>query len=320
MFRQSSLARLSSPEQLDSLLAVTSPRSWAALTALSLLVLTALLWGFFGTITTKVDGEGILLKSGGIRNIVHYHEGRITDIRIQPGVYVKEGDVIARIEEPNLVRALLEQKALVEEKRALYGRLPTENLLHELEALETQMSRKQEEYLLTTAIVSPFEGRILEVLQNRGDILRRGTPLASMELQGPAFREEGFLYVSSYSGQQLAPGMEVRVAPTFVQTEEHGFILGRVIAVSELPATLQSMQSVLGSRELASLFSSQGAPIEVRVELITNPDTFSGYTWTSLSDPKIKITSGTLIRGSIVTGTKRPIELILPLGGRERSL
>lgn len=65
IFRKEALDRLASPEQLDQMLQLTSPRGWIALIALGLLLLLALAWGFFGTITTTVEGQGILRRQGG---------------------------------------------------------------------------------------------------------------------------------------------------------------------------------------------------------------------------------------------------------------
>ncbi|HVY69919.1 MAG TPA: NHLP bacteriocin system secretion protein, partial [Verrucomicrobiae bacterium] len=62
IFRQAALDRLSSPEQLDELMHVTDPRAWMALGALGLVLVTALAWGVWGSIPTKVKAEGILIR------------------------------------------------------------------------------------------------------------------------------------------------------------------------------------------------------------------------------------------------------------------
>ena len=69
IFREVSLERLSSPEQLDQMMSVTSPRAWFALIGISAILLTAILWGIFGSIPYKTNGEGILIKSEGVYNI-----------------------------------------------------------------------------------------------------------------------------------------------------------------------------------------------------------------------------------------------------------
>lgn len=65
IYRKVALERLSSPEELDSLMQVTTPKGWLALLSLGLLILVALLWGIFGRIPTKVFGQGIILERRG---------------------------------------------------------------------------------------------------------------------------------------------------------------------------------------------------------------------------------------------------------------
>src|SRR5712692_1668862 len=60
LFRQTSLERLSSPEQLDQLLQVTTPQGWLALIGLGGLLIMALLWGVFGSVQNTKVGQGIL--------------------------------------------------------------------------------------------------------------------------------------------------------------------------------------------------------------------------------------------------------------------
>ncbi len=78
IFRQSALDRLSSPEQLDMLFQVVRPAYWAALSALLLLLSVLVVWGFYGTVTTMVSGQGILLREGRPR-------GRLVSRKRPPG-------------------------------------------------------------------------------------------------------------------------------------------------------------------------------------------------------------------------------------------
>ncbi len=64
IFRKTALERLSSPEQLDQLMQVASPKNWAALLTLLFLLGVALVWGVEGSIPTKVDGQAFLSARG----------------------------------------------------------------------------------------------------------------------------------------------------------------------------------------------------------------------------------------------------------------
>ncbi len=53
IFRKAALERLSSPEQLDQLMQVTTPKGWLALIALAGLLVTAVILGFVGSIRSR---------------------------------------------------------------------------------------------------------------------------------------------------------------------------------------------------------------------------------------------------------------------------
>ena len=69
IFRKVALDRLSSPEQLDQLLRVTDRRGWLALTAIGMLLVIAVAWGILGSVSSKVTGEGLLMRRGGMRTV-----------------------------------------------------------------------------------------------------------------------------------------------------------------------------------------------------------------------------------------------------------
>ena len=48
LYRKSSLERISSPEQLDKVLRVTSPMSWLALIAITVMIVIITIWSFVG--------------------------------------------------------------------------------------------------------------------------------------------------------------------------------------------------------------------------------------------------------------------------------
>ncbi len=80
IFRKVSIERLSSPEQLDQLMQVTTTKSWVALCALGSLLIAALFWGFFGSIPTRVQGMGVLMRTGGVYDVVPLSSGQITEV------------------------------------------------------------------------------------------------------------------------------------------------------------------------------------------------------------------------------------------------
>src|SRR5580700_4589769 len=104
IFRQAALDRLSSPDQLDLLTQVTTPKGWIALYTLGASVFVALLWGIFGSLPTTVAGQGIITRSGGVVDVSTGTQGRIKELKVDIGDIVKAGDVIATVEQPDLQR------------------------------------------------------------------------------------------------------------------------------------------------------------------------------------------------------------------------
>jgi len=111
IFRKVSLERLSSPEQLDLMVRITTPAGWLALLGLGLLLLAAIIWGVYGTIPTKVAGRGILIKSGGVLTVDAPTSGKITGIYVNVDDIVEKGQIIARIAQPDLLEKINETKA-----------------------------------------------------------------------------------------------------------------------------------------------------------------------------------------------------------------
>jgi HlyD family secretion protein/Biotin-lipoyl like len=98
LFRQEAMDKTLSPDELDRLMRVTSPRGWLALIALLALVAAAVAWGVFGTIPVAVRAEeGVLLGGDSRHQIVSQTSGLITEVQVETGDTVKKGQVIARV-------------------------------------------------------------------------------------------------------------------------------------------------------------------------------------------------------------------------------
>lgn len=136
VFRKVSIERLSSPEQLDQVMQVTTPKGWMALATVCILLACATIWSFYGRIPTNVQAMGVLIKSGGIYNIVPRSSGQLADVAVRAGNVVRAGQVIARIDQPVLVEQiksakqrlaeLLQRHHQLEEYGSIDGRLQGE--------------------------------------------------------------------------------------------------------------------------------------------------------------------------------------------------
>lgn len=434
IFRKVSLDRLSSPEELDQRLAVTTPIGWLALVSISLLVTAALIWGFLGSISDKAVGRGIILSSGGITSITHHANGQITDLSINDGDYIEKGQVIARIDQSELIANINQSKADLEAAKAIdlenlemnnsklnynvYGkiaeifkdyeanvaslnrqrtyyinqkanaeleleqaRINYENSLsgfnrnkvlyengaiskivyeeskdqlalhqmaynnkkqtlamlplsdlQQVEAackaqeqwlkdtvtvsiidLENNIAKMQRDLVTNSEVVASASGRVLELKVKKGDIIQAGGVICTIGQENAQTDTlEAVVYVPVEQGKKIIPGMEVNISPSTVKKEEYGFMLGNVVHVSEYPASAQRMMLTLGNNELVNQLMGDGAPIEVKVKLVLDNSTASGYKWSTAEGPKIIIDDGTFCIGEVKVVEKRPISMVIP--------
>lgn len=106
IFRQVALERLSTPEQLDQVMRVTSPLSWLMMSAVTVLIITALVWSVIATVPVKVSAQGILISPGGVLTVSSEHGGRITDLLVRSGQRVSAGQVVAKLEQAEVRQEL----------------------------------------------------------------------------------------------------------------------------------------------------------------------------------------------------------------------
>lgn len=404
VFRKVALERLSSPEQLDQLMQVTNPQGWLALAALGALLLAALAWGMLGSIPTVAAGEGILLRQGGVADLVATGTGQVAELDVQLGDQVAKGQQVGRLRQEALERQIQDQHAkladqnqelaalqrfateqarlsqrgraqerqnlersiatldteikLLRERRTAEEDLLGDGLitkqtllateqelnaaldrkasqvlelngleLHQLETrqqldqqietrqnvlrdLELELKELQARLAEESAIVSPHNGRVLELMVDRGDVVAPGTPILSLEVTAEELVT--VLFVPAAEGKKVRPGMEARITPSTVKREEHGFMYGRVTWVAEFPSTSRGMLRLLANQELVTRLMEKGPPIQVDVTLDRSAETPTGFRWSSSRGPEVEITSGTLAGGSVIVREDRPISLVLP--------
>ena len=112
-----------------------------------------------------------------------------------------------------------------------------------------------------------------------------------------------------------------------MKREEHGFIRGRVVAISELPATRLAMEAALEHPELVDAFLKRYAPgVVLRVQIKLDEagraalardgtgreDDANPFRWSSSSGRRQPLKTGTICQASIVVERRRLIRLILP--------
>lgn len=161
-----------------------------------------------------------------------------------------------------------------------------------------------------TQVLSPIDGRVLEIKVSAGSVLNVGTPVIAIETEGTTL--DAIIYIPADRGKSVKPGMEVRLEPSTVKREEFGTMVGHVVSISDFPMTPQGMAAVLHNDSLVTRFTKEGAPYAASVRLVRDESTTSGYRWAVGKGPSLRLSSGTLTKAEITTREQRPLELVVP--------
>ncbi len=463
MFRKEALQQMQSPDDLNQLLVVVTPRSWILMMTIAGLCGVALLWSIFGRIPISVDGFGVLISPGNVKGLQSDVSGQITRLLIRVGQQVNKGDVIAELSQPELQQQLaqsreklpelerfhkltedldrerLELEALAVEEQARFiteeiaraGQLAdqtneaaisftdkqrenlgrTRELMTELnkslkgrvqtisglrreglssddsvlsarssameselkvaslevqaQELEMQEIRRQETELQSrnrladlklqllqlpikkkqmeqqiaqarrsreleitdlrdrikalefrledqSKIESTYTGRVLELSASAGQLVGQGMRLATVEVDNPDDELMNLAYFKIKDGKRIQPGSRIMVTPSNVERERYGSIIGKVEEVAPFPITRQGAVNEIGSEEIVESLMSSGGAIEIKARLETDPQSVSGYKWTS-KGPDMKFSAGTTTTVRVIVEQRAPITYVIPM-------
>jgi HlyD family secretion protein len=404
IFRKASLERLSSPEQLDLIMHVTSPKRWLALAGLFLILSVAIAWGYTGTIDTKVIGDGIIVRTGTVLNVVASGAGLVTGTSVHVGSRVKASQLVATVSEPTILEKIrLAQEALegarAERQRNLHlrqqgsqlqvdalvrdqanaqreiqeleqrvkiaseqnsvddqllakglitrqqvlqdqqklvdingqiealrakikqieaeeytARTDPERLDEEMQAkvaeLERNLAGLQQELEINSNVVSPYDGEVIEMKAGRGSVVAAGAPILTIQPEANTVRV--LVYMPSRDAKAVQPGMAAEISPSTVKREEFGYIRGAVLYVGEFPASFDALMRRFENEPLVRNIMASGPVTELTVTLEKDPNTRSGFNWSSSRGPNLAITSGTLCTVEVITRQQSPVSLLFP--------
>ncbi len=253
MFRKAALAKLASPEQLDSLMQVTTPKGWLALTACVVLIVAALVWGLLGRTAEQVNGAGILLKQGGIFGIESRGGGMISEVRVNVGDQVKAGDVVVRVTQSEAAETIRQTKAQLDELRTNRDRsltLVMRNRDAELRSLEDERRRLDS----ATAALRKQVAFLEERLAAQREALRQGL-ITGDQVQATAQELEG-ARGNLISNQGQVASTAAREATVSNQAEQSSFSLDQEIRRTERTLELTELRFKEGT-EVVSPYSGR---------------------------------------------------------------
>ena len=98
IYRKSMLERMSSPEQLDKMIVITSPSFWLALAGGALMIVVALIWAVAGRLPVKVEATGICVPNQKAYTLASESGGMVASIEVEVGDTVEKGQVLAKLD------------------------------------------------------------------------------------------------------------------------------------------------------------------------------------------------------------------------------
>lgn len=278
LFRKVALDRLSSPEQLDQIMRVTSPMGWASLAACVVLVTMAIIWGVYGTIPTKVMGQGILVEKGSLFDVVAMGEGQVVEVYADVDDEVEAGQMVARISQPEILHKLEEaQRALdhLLEERAFINQLGSD-----IHASRSQHIVQQRKTLLDSIRLSETRlDDLHERVEQHRDLLKQGIVARKTYLDAKAEYNAVLQDVLKYR-EQLASLPTTSFQATSERKKEQIDVERRIIHAEE------ELDSIKDRLDLASrvispkrgrvneIFKAPGAFLRLG-EAIVNLETYS---------------------------------------------
>jgi HlyD family secretion protein len=188
----------------------------------------------------------------------------------------------------------------------------------------------------TSRIVCHANGTVTQVLTATDEFVSEGAPvvlLSSPRQGGPGTDDAGKAYdsvvfVPAGEGKKIDVDNFVEIMPATVKREEHGYIHGRVVAVSELPATRRAMDAALQHPDLVEAFTKKYAPgvlLRIHIKLDERPtgvvvdgsgrgpdDPGNPFVWSNSSGSKQRLKTGTMCEAAIIVKQQRLISLVLP--------
>ena len=163
-----------------------------------------------------------------------------------------------------------------------------------------------------TRVVSRDIGRVLELSVAAGQVINSGTRIGTIEIQVPKARLRTVAYFNVGDGKQIRTGSQARVTPTTVKRERYGSIIGRVAHASSFPITPEGAVNAVGNSQIAEALLQQGGAIEIEIDLESDPESYSGYRWTS-QGPPLRFSPGTTTTVRVLIEERAPISYVLPI-------
>ena len=234
IFRQQSLERLSSPERLDRLMQVVTPKDWLPLAGLAVFGALGILWSVKGNIPITVEGRGVLINP---RRVVQFQSpisGQLQSLNVKNGQCVKKDQVLGIINPSDIKQQLQQQQDKLAQLKQ--------------QAQKTTLLRQQRTQLETEAITTESTS-LKQRLQNTLSL----TPRIKQESLNSISQQRLSLQQRLQNAKELTPVLQKRLTKQQQLQKQGAISQERVLqaeqeyrqsrqSISEIQAQLQQLQ------------------------------------------------------------------------------
>ncbi len=163
-------------------------------------------------------------------------------------------------------------------------------------------------------LTSPIDGKVLELLAGEGETLTPGSPVVWLEYSNAGHAPyRVYAYFPLAQGKRLAVGTAAYVAVSTIDTQEYGYLQGKVSEVSGFAIPQAGLEKQIYNKELVEyLAPGDEAVIEATIELDIDPHTHD-YRLTSGKSLPSPLTTGTVGTVQATIHRIRPLYYMLPL-------
>ncbi len=175
LFRKQALERMSSPDRLDELVQIISPKDWLLLGAVLLMSLLVTGWCIWGRLPTTVSGQGVILRPRRIMDIQSQAAGKLVNFNIRVGDELQKGSILGVIDQAEIRKQMQQDRLRLAElesqdrrKSALEGQqllLRARDVEAQKKALLMQSTSREESLKAAEALVPVLKMRLDSIRQ-----------------------------------------------------------------------------------------------------------------------------------------------------------
>ncbi|MCY4051189.1 MAG: hypothetical protein OXE41_12500 [Gammaproteobacteria bacterium] len=177
LFRKEALEHKGQAEPLDHLLRVTAPHEWMIVCAFAILMACIVAWAALGSIEQRISTNCTISVAGERHAVFALDTGVVSDILVQPGERVEQGQTIAKIRSVELMRRERFARIQLEQLEELPQSI-RESIGSDIEAARTELRLSKALLDSGESIISEKIGQIVSLPLVSGQTITEGTTIA----------------------------------------------------------------------------------------------------------------------------------------------